>query len=154
MIDKKWIEKLVEEKLDENMFLVDVSVSKANAINIFADSFAGLTIEQCQEISRHVEQRLNREVEDFELQVSSPGLTEGFKVKEQYLKNVGREVEVLTNEEIKITGVLVEIDEEKIILRTSSRKKIEGHKKKQLVEKEHIVRYDEIKTAKVVISFK
>ena len=154
MIDKKRVEELVEEKLDEKMFLVEVSVSKSNVINIFADSFEGLSIEQCKRISRHVEQGLDREVEDFELQVSSPGLSEGFKVKQQYLRNVGREIEVLTNEGVKLLGVLEVADTEKIVLKTSSREKVEGHKKKQLVEKEHVVNYDEIKTAKVLISFK
>ena len=154
MIDKKRVEELVEEKLDEKMFLVDVSVSKSNLINIFADSFDGLTIEQCKEISRHVENALDRDVEDFELQVSSPGLTEGFRVKEQFLKNIGREIELVLNSGDWLKGILESADKEKIMLKTSSREKIEGHKKKQLIVKEYVLRYDEIKTAKVVISFK
>lgn len=154
MIDKNKVEKLVEEKLEKNMFLVNVSVSKSNAINIFVDGFDGITIDKCVEISRHVEQALDRDVEDFELQVSSPGLTESFVIKEQYLKNIGREIEVVTASGEKITGKLEEVNDEQITLETRRREKVEGHKKKQLVVKEHKLGYDEIKTARVVISFK
>ncbi len=73
MIDKEIIKKLVEEKLDDKMFLVDISVSERNVIHVFVDSYDGLTIEQCVTISRHVEHSFDREEEDFELQVSSPG---------------------------------------------------------------------------------
>jgi len=154
MIDKNRVEKLVEEKLEKGMFLVDVSVNKSNVINIFVDCFDGLTIEQCVKISRHVEHALDRDEEDFELQVSSPGLNEGFVVKEQYLKNVGRDVEITTHVGEKLTGELKEADTEKIKLETSNREKVEGHKKKQLVVREFDLKYDEIKTAKAVISFK
>ena len=80
MIEKTKIQQLVEEKLDEDMFIVDVSVNERNVIHVFIDSFNGLTIDQCVAISRHVEHSLDRDEEDFELQVSSPGLTESFKV--------------------------------------------------------------------------
>jgi len=154
MIAKTKVLELVEEKLEDNMFLVDVSVSKNNIIHVFIDSFEGLTIEQCIEISRHVEHNLDREEEDFELQVSSPGLTESFKVKEQYIKYKGREVEVLTSEGVQLTGVMKDVNDEGIILETSKREKVEGHKKKQLIVKEHNLKFDEIKSAKAVISFK
>ena len=106
-------------------------------------------------VSRNVEHNLDREEEDFELHVSSPGLTESFKVREQYLKYTNREIEVKTLlSEKKLEGLLLEVNEEGIILETSSREKVEGHKKKQLVIKKHNLKYDEIATAKPVISFK
>lgn len=154
MIDENKVRKLVEDKLEKNMFLVNVSVSKSNLINIFVDNFDGLTIDQCVAISRHVEHSLDRETEDFELQVSSPGLTEAFAVNQQYLKNIGREIEVLTTNGDKLTGVLKEADSEKVKLESRRREKVEGHKKKQLVVREFEIKYDEIKTAKAVISFK
>lgn len=154
MIEKTKVLKLVEEKLGDNMFLVDVSVSKSNVIHVFVDSFEGLTIEQCIEISRHVEHNLDREEEDFELQVSSPGLTESFKVKEQYIKYNGKGVEVLTSDSVQLTGVMKDVDDEGITLETSKREKVEGHKKKQLIVKKHKLKFDEIKSAKAVISFK
>jgi ribosome maturation factor RimP len=154
MIAKAKIVKLVNEKLNEDMFIVEIKVSSSNVIRIFVDSFNGMPIEQCVAISRHVEHSLDREEEDFELQVSSPGLTENFKVKEQYKKYTGKEIELVTNEDIKLEGLLKDSNEEQIILETSKLEKIEGYKKKQRVVKEHILKYSEIKSAKAVISFK
>lgn len=154
MIDKAEVKRLVEEKLDENMFLVEVTVNEKNVINVFVDSYNGLTIDQCVAISRHVEHSFDRDEEDFELSVSSPGLTESFKVPEQYHKSKGKSVEVVTSEGEKLTGVLNDVNENGIELETSSKEKLEGHKKKQLVAKKHQLKFDEIKSAKAVISFK
>lgn len=154
MIDREIVKSLVEEMLDEKMFVVEITVNERNIINVFVDSFDGLTIDQCIAISRHVEHSFDREEEDFELQVSSPGLTENFKVKQQYIKYIGRAVEVKNLEGEKLEGVILEADNDKIVLETSSREKLEGQKKKQLVVKQHHLKYDEIKSAKAVISFK
>jgi ribosome maturation factor RimP len=154
MVNKAKIVELVKEKLDEKAFLVDVKVSASNVIKIFVDSYDSFTIDRCVEISRHLEKNLDREKEDFELQVSSPGLTESFRVKEQYLKNAGREVEIVTTDGTKRTGLLKEVKPEFVLLETSTREKVEGHKKKQLVVREHQIDYSDIKSAKVVVSFK
>jgi len=154
MIERGTVQRLVEEKLDERMFVVDISVNERNVINVFVDSYDGLSIEQCIAISRHVEHSFDRDEEDFELQVSSPGLTENFKVTEQYIKYIGRAVKVNTITEEKLEGILLEADKEKIVLETSAKEKLEGHKKKQLVVKQHQLKYEEIKSAKAVISFK
>ena len=154
MIEKAIIQQLVEEKLEEDMFLVDILVNERNVIHVFVDSFNGLTIDKCVAISRHVEHSLDREEEDFELQVSSPGLTEGFKVKEQYRKYEGKEIEVVTNEGSKLEGLLLESGNEEFVLETQSKERLEGHKKKQLVVKKHHLKYSEIEIAKAVISFK
>ena len=154
MIDKAIVKKLVEEMLDDKMFVVEITVNQRNVINVFVDSYDGLTIEQCISISRHVEHSFDREEEDFELQVSSPGLSEKFKVKEQYYKYIGREIEVVTVSDVEFEGVVQSATEEEIILETSARELVEGQKKKQLVVKQHHLKYDEIKSAKAVISFK
>jgi ribosome maturation factor RimP len=96
MIDKTKIADLVAGKLEENMFLVDISVSTNNVIHVEIDCFTGLTIDQCVAFSRHIESGLDRDNQDFELQVSSPGAGQPFKVWEQYRKNIGREVELIT----------------------------------------------------------
>lgn len=153
MIDKAKIVELVNEQLDERMFLVDVQVSATNVIRVFVDSFDGMTIERCVKISRHIESNLDREVVDYELQVSSPGLTETFKVKEQYLKNTGREIEVLTQAGEKLAGLLKLAEPGYILLEVQTREKPEGQKKKQLIVREHKLEYGEIKSAKVVVSF-
>ena|SRR6056297_3077677 len=154
MVDRSKIVEMVKEQLKEKMFLVDLRVSPANGIKVIIDSYEGVTIDQCVEISRHIEQGLDREKEDFELQVSSPGLTEPFAVQEQYLKNAGRPVEVLTIEGKKLNGTLKKADSEGITLETSTREKVEGHKKKQLIVREHQLNYGDVKSAKVVITFK
>ena len=154
MIEKARIQKLVEEKLDENMFLVEISVSERNVIHVFVDSFAGLTIDQCVAISRHVEHSLDRDEEDFELQVSSPGLTENFKVIEQYKKYLGKKIEVVHKESSKLEGVILDVNNEGFVLETSGKEKLEGQKKKQLVVKKYLLKYDDIESAKAVISFK
>jgi ribosome maturation factor RimP len=154
MIDKAIVKKLVEEMLDDKMFLVEITVSQRNVINVFVDSYDGLTIEQCISISRHVEHSFDREEEDFELQVSSPGLSEKFKVKEQFYKYIGREIEIVTVSDVELEGVIQSATDEEIIVETSAREMVEGQKKKQLVVKQHHLKYDEIKSAKAVISFK
>lgn len=140
--------------LDDKMFVVEITVNERNVINVFVDSFEGLSIDQCIAISRHVEHSFDREEEDFELQVSSPGLTESFKVTQQFIKYIGRAVEVKNLDEEKMEGVILEADNDKFVLETSSLEKLEGQKKKQLVVKQHHLKYDEIKSAKAVISFK
>jgi len=154
MADKAKIEEFVLQELEEGEFLVEVNVSPSNVIHVYVDSYNGLTIDKCVGISRRIEQELDRDTEDFELQVSSPGLSEPFKVKEQYLKNIGREVEVVKTDGQKLEGELLEADDEGILLKTASRERVEGHKKKQLIVKEYQLKYGEIKSAKVVVSFK
>ena len=154
MIDKAQIISLVNERLEDKMFLVDITVNERNVIDVFIDSFDGLPISKCVEISRHVEHSLDREEADFELHVSSPGLSHGFKVKEQYIKYTGRQIEVTTKEDKKLEGTLIETGDTDFVIETSSREKVEGHKKKQLIVRKHILKYDEIKSAKAVISFK
>lgn len=154
MIEKAKIQQLVEEKLEEDMFLVEVSVSERNVIHVFVDSYNGLTIDQCVAVSRHVEHSLDRDEEDFELQVSSPGLTENFKVLEQYKKYEGKQIKIVTLEGTKLEGVLLESNKEYFVLETSTKEKLEGHKKKQLVVKTHQLKYNETESVKAVISFK
>lgn len=154
MIRKEEVKRLVEEKLEDKMFLVDISVNERNVINVYVDSFNGLTIDQCINISRHVEHSFDRDEEDFELQVSSPGLSESFKVREQFYKYEGRAIELVTVNNVKLEGKLLNVTDEGIELETSSREKVEGHKKKQLVVKKHQFKYEEIESTKAVISFK
>ncbi len=154
MIAREKIVNLVKEKLENNMFLVDVLVSATNVIHVEIDNLDGLTINQCVAISRHIESHLDREEEDFELQVSSPGVDQYFKVNQQYLKNIGRELEVITHQHTEHTGKLIEADEKGIILEVRVKEKPELGKKKQTVIKSLPLAFEDIKKAKVVISFK
>ena len=107
MIEKQYIQGIVKEFMSgTNLFLVAVKVSSANRITVLADKNEGITIDECAAIHRHIESSLDRDKEDFELQVSSPGLDLPFGVIEQYYKNEGKKVEVVDNEGTKYAGIL------------------------------------------------
>jgi len=153
MIDKVKIAELVNEKLADDQFLVDVTISASNEIHIMVDSDTGISINQIVEISRHVESNLDREAEDFELSVFSAGLTEPFRLVRQYKKNVGKEIEVLLTNGQKLNGLLIGVEEQAIDLEITTNEKIEGSKKKELVTKVHHLEYSEIKEAKKILKF-
>lgn len=153
MIDQRKITQLVEEKLTDEQFIVSVDVSPSNQISILVDSFSGLTIDHCVKLSRHIEGNLDREIEDFELQVSSAGLGEPFKIRQQFEKNKGKEVQVILANGMKLEGVLTKIDQTGFELETSKRQKVEGHKKKQLITKIHRIEFDQAKIVKNSIKF-
>ena len=155
MISKEIIKSIVDPKLDEeNVFLVDISVSPSNQIVVTVDGDKGVTIDQCIAISRHIEGSLNRDEEDFELEVSSSGLGQPLKVLRQYTKNIGREVEVVLTNGSKLKGKMVASDNEGISLEVEKKLLLEGKKRKELVTETIPLKYSEIKTTKVVISFR
>ena len=90
LIRKEDIEVLSKRFLSETQFVVDIAVSVSNDISIYVDDMNGITIDECRRISQAIEECLDREKEDYSLEVSSPGLTNPFRVKEQYLKNIGK----------------------------------------------------------------
>lgn len=153
MIDRSKIIQLIEEKLTDDQFIVEVEVSPTNQISVLIDSDAGITIDHCVQVSRQVEHNLDREVEDFELQVSSAGLGQPFKVYRQYVKNAGEEVEVVLRNGQKLVGLLTEPDENGFVLETSMLEKVEGKKKKERVTRLHRIAFDEAKTVKNIIKF-
>jgi ribosome maturation factor RimP len=154
MIIKANIEKFVNENLEKDFFLVDITISKNNKIVVLIDSMEGAGINDCVKISRKVENNLDREKDDFELEVSTPGLDCEFRVKEQYLKNLNKEVQVFTKNEKKTKGILKSFKGEKIIVEEKKRIKIEGKKKKQLVVNELEFDLNDIRFCKPVIMFK
>ena len=153
MIDKAKISVLVNEKLTEDQFLVDVTISSGNEVHIMVDSDTGISINQIVEISRYVESKLDREAEDFELSVYSAGLTEPFRLIRQYKKNQDKEIEVLLANGQKLNGLLIGVAEQGIDLEITTKEKLEGSKKKELVTRVHHLGYSEIKEAKKVLKF-
>ena len=105
-------------------------------------------------MSRNIEHNLDREEQDFELQVSSPGLDRPFRVVQQYKKNVGREVKLTPINGTKIEGLLKSANDEGVVIETESKERLEGKKKKVTVVEEHSFNYDEIKETKIIITFK
>jgi len=153
MIDKVKIAELVNEKLTDDQFLVEVTVSSSNVIHIMVDSDTGISINQIVEISRFVENNLDREVEDFELSVFSAGLSEPLSLVRQYKKNIGTEIDVLLTSGQKLAGILIKADDQGIDLEVTTKEKSEGSKKKELVTRVHSLGYPEIKEAKKVLKF-
>jgi ribosome maturation factor RimP len=150
MIDKTKIEKLVNEFIKETeLFIIAVKVSSSNRITVLADSKKGITIDECVSIHRYIEKNLDRNNEDFELQVSSPGLDTPFGVIEQYYKNEGEQIEVVDREGARFNGILKNVTSGGFELETEI--KIKG-KPKEL--KEISFNYDEVKSAKVVLTIK
>jgi ribosome maturation factor RimP len=154
MISTAYIRDLVEEKLKEgDSFLVDVTVSPGNKIRITIDNFRGVAIDQCVSVSRWVEGHLDRETEDFELEVTSPGLDQPFKVSRQYEKNLGREVEVRLTDGNKVAGKLLAATNDKIELEQTSIEKTEGKKGKQRITRVISVPMTDIRETRIVIKF-
>ncbi len=155
MINKSEIEQIVIAQLDEaTQFLVDITVSTSNKINVYIDGFEGVSIDDCIRVSRAIEGNYDRDVEDFELEVSTAGLDLPFKVIQQYEKNLENDVKVtdLTGNVFK--GKLIDVSEEGFKIEFQKKIKLEGKKKKQLVTEQLSFRFDEIKSTKVEISFK
>jgi ribosome maturation factor RimP len=154
MINASTIRELAEKKLEENeSFLVDVTVSASNKIRVTIDNFNGLAINECVSMSRWIENELDRETEDYELEVSSPGLDQPFKVFRQYQKNIGREVEVKLNDGQKLEGKLTKAADQQIEIEQKSREKIEGQKGKQSVTRQITLPLDKIKETRIIIKF-
>ncbi len=154
MITVEKIQQLADAKLAEGTdFIVDISVKQGNKITILLDNDKGISIANCIAMSRFVESNLDREVEDFELNVMSPGLTEPFKIPRQYQKNIGRQVDVVTKEGQKLSGKLYKTDNEGIELETRTKEKTEKNKGKQLIISNISLKFNQIKETKLVLSF-
>jgi len=138
----------LEEKLKgSGTFLVDVSISAGNQILVRLDDDQGLTIDKCKEINRFLHDSLGEDLNEFELQVSSAGLEEPFRLKRQYFKNTGKQVEILLTNNKKVTGTLASADEENILI-------TEKPKWKHDPVKEIKINYSEIKQTRKLVSFK
>lgn len=154
MIATDTIKKLADAKLAEGTnFIVDITVKPGNKITILLDNDNGVSIGDCVEMSRYVEAGLDREAEDFELNVMSPGLSEPFKILRQYQKNIGKEVDVVTTENKKLRGKILSADDKGIVLETKSKENVEGKKGKQLIINNISLTFNQIKKTTVVISF-
>ncbi|MFA5541656.1 MAG: ribosome assembly cofactor RimP [Bacteroidales bacterium] len=148
MIDKDKIIELANPAIDNtDMFIVDVRISKDNRISIVIDSDSGVKIQDCINVSRAIEGNLDREKEDFELNVMSFGVGEPLVLKRQYKKNLSREIRVIYNDSQVIEGELAEVNDDYIIVRPKPKKK------KDKIEDINIA-YQNIKEAKIIVSFK
>ena len=154
MIDKNVVKKLVDEWLqDQEYFLVDIEISPDNRIVVEIDHADGVWIEDCVALSRYIEERLSRDDEDYELEVGSAGLGQPFKVPQQYVNFVGKEVEVLDADGIKVKGILKAVDGNDFTVGVEEKVKVEGKKRPVKMEVDHVYQMDKVKYTKYIISF-
>jgi ribosome maturation factor RimP len=155
MIEKKIVESIVEEWLsDKDYFLVDVEVTPDDRIVVEIDHADGVWIDDCVELSRFIEERLSRDDEDYELEVGSAGLGQPFKVAQQYVNCIGKQVEVLAAGGEKFKGTLLSVEGRNFTIATQEKQRVEGKKRPVLVDVERTFSMDEVKYCKYLIDFK
>lgn len=154
MIKKQTILDLIEAHFaGTDKFLVDVKILKENVIEIYIDAPNHVVIADCVALSRHIESSLDREKEDFELQVSSPGATEAFKVVSQYKKYIGTKVKVVTKEGAKHEGILKSANDNEFVIEETRREKKTLGKGNHTVVEDITLTYNQIKETKSVLPF-
>ena len=154
-MDQTAVKDLVDEALalNESLYLIDLSISVNNKIQVVVDGDIGVPLSECIRISRNVNDQLDREEEDFSLEVTTPDIAHPLKVKRQYIKNLNRILKVKTVEEEELEGTLVQADEDKIVLNWKAREPKPIGKGKVTVQKTATIEYKNIKEAKVKIVF-
>lgn len=155
MITKERITELVNQKIEgTHLFLIDIKVLPGNRIEVFIDGDNGLGINDCVELSRYIEKSLDRDAEDFSLEVSSPGATAPLKMSRQYLKHIGRDLELKLNDGTQLTGTLVEVGNEgNLVLETTTREPKPIGKGKINVTRQHNIQLQNIKESKIKLKF-
>ncbi|MDR0971455.1 MAG: ribosome assembly cofactor RimP [Bacteroidales bacterium] len=146
MIDKDKLTKVVEEYLkDGEIFLVGIKISKDNKVSVIIDGDNGVLLQDCIDLSKHIEKNFDRDKEDFLLSVLSSGVGEPLVLKRQYKKNVGRRISIKTIDEETIEGKLLEVGEDNILIQTKKKTKDKGEKAEGLS-------FENIKEAKILIT--
>ncbi|MFN5182059.1 MAG: ribosome assembly cofactor RimP [Bacteroidota bacterium] len=155
MLENSLILNLINSHISgTDKFLVDLKISPSNKIEIYIDAVSGLSVKDCVSLSRHIESSLDREKEDFELEVSSPGAEEPFKVREQYTKNVGRKLKIELLDGTELKGTLKKHEGSTIILEILNKEKKERGKGKITKNENITLELDKVKKAGVILSFK
>ena len=154
MIAKSKVTEIVNQWLEgKEYFLVDVIVTNDDRIVVEIDHADGVWIEDCVALSRFIEGNLNRDEEDYELEVGSAGIGQPFKVLQQYINHIGKDVEVLACDGKKYRGVLSHVEEDNFTVTVQAKEKPEGAKRPVLVDKGYTWNYSEIKYTKYLITF-
>ena len=155
MIDKNVVKQIVDEWLsDKEYFLVDVEISPSDKIVVEIDHADGVWINDCEDLSRFIEDHLSRDEEDYELEVGSAGLGQPFKVAQQYINCIGEEVEVMDADGKKLKGILKSVDGNDFVVTVNEKVMVEGKKRPQKMDVDHPFKMDQVKYTKYIISFK
>lgn len=152
MVDKKTVEQAVNEWLEgKEYFLVDLTITPDDRIVVVIDHAEGVWIEDCAELSRFIESRLDREAEDFELEVGSAGLGQPFKVQRQWEIHVGKTVETQVKDGHKYRGTLTVVDADGFNMECEEKVKLEGEKRPKLMKVDHRFAFAEVVYTKFLI---
>ena len=155
MIDKNAVKQLVDTWLEgKDYFLTDLTISTDDRIVVEIDHKDGVWIEDCVALSRFIEDGLNRDEEDFELEVGSAGIGQPFKVHKQYEIHQGDTVEVLTAEGKKLIGTLADVQSESFTVTVTEKVKEEGKKRPVMKERDVVLNFADVKWTKYYIDFK
>lgn len=155
MIDKNVVKEIVDEWLQGNeYFLVDIQMTPDDRIVVEIDHADGVWIEDCAELSRLIQDRLGEQLDDYELEVGSAGIGQPFKVVQQYVNYIGKDVEVLGADGKKVQGVLKSVDAPQFVVTVKEKQKVEGKKRPMLVEVDKTYDMNNIKYTKYLLSFK
>ncbi|MDR3286400.1 MAG: ribosome assembly cofactor RimP [Prevotellaceae bacterium] len=156
MIKVDEIREIVEQKIiGSDKFIVDINVSDDNKISVIIDSDnSGISINDCVLISRAIEDEINRDDEDFELQVESAGLDRPLKMLRQYQKNINNDIDIVFTNGKKLSAKLTAAAAESIDIEYQEKVLLENKKRKQTVTKNETIRLADVKSAKIVVSFR
>ena len=149
------VENLLQEAFEENnsLFLIELNIDNANHISVVIDGDNGVSVNDCIAVSRKIEHNLDRDEEDFSLDVASAGVAQPLMLPRQYRKNIGRKLAVTTFEGSKIEGELMKMEDDEITLQWKTREPKPVGKGKVTVTKETVLPLEDIKEAKVIITF-
>ena len=154
MLDATAIRNFIEKKLEgSDLFLVDVQVKPDNLIEVEIDSDSPVSIESCENLTRAIESEFDRDKEDYTLEVGSAGITSPFKVKRQYQKYIGQEVEVIKKDGKKLSGLLTSANDENFTVVSKEKVKKPEAKRPVIEEVNHTLGYDEVKQTKYILKF-
>lgn len=153
MIDKKKLTGIINDYLgDGDLFLVTAKVNPRNKVMVFIDGDSGVSISDCAKLSRHIESFFDRDQEDYELDVSSVGVGSPLQIYRQYRNNIGRMIAVMVRDNQKISGKLIEVNQDGIVVEKEATKK--AKKKEEAADPKVTLLFEEIQEAKIVPSFK
>lgn len=155
MLSENTVKALIEKGLEErsDLFLIDLKIGADNKISVVIDGDNGVTVEDCMFMSRAIEHNLDREEDDFSLDVASAGATSALINKRQYKKNIGRTLEVKTKTDQKIEGMLTSVSDDDVTFEWQTKEAKPIGKGKIMVNKQAKIKYDDILEAKVIIKF-
>ena len=155
MTDQKKVEKIVNEWLEgKEYFLTDLSISEDDCIVVEIDHKDGVWIDDCVDLSKYIEAHLDRNTEDYELEVGSAGIGQPFKVKRQYVNHIGEAVELKTKGGEKLTGTLKAVGDDGVTLTLRVKVKPEGAKRPKLTDVDRDIPMSDIESCSAKINFK